>query len=204
MGYTTYFCGEIQITPPFNPHEVEYLKRFNKTRRMDRVRGPYFAEPSDNFGQSHEQDVRAYNLPGFGQPGLWCHWAPTEDGTAIVWDEGEKFYDAGEWMRYFIETFVRPNAELQRFLSGEFRSEGSERWLTDPSFEHFTFDHTCNGEIYADGESSDDFWKIVVVDNVVACHDAEIVYADEFVARVAARAECDPALRAELVRRLGT
>jgi len=169
---------------------------------MNRARGPYYAEPVGNHGQNHEEDVEDYNVPGFDQPGLWCHWVPADDGTVIVWDEGEKFYAAGEWMRYFIDTFVRPGCELQRFLAGEPRSDGSERWLTDPSFEHFTFDHVCNGTIYADGESSDDFWKIVVTDNVVAVFDAEIVYADEFVARAAARAVRDPAVRRALIESL--
>jgi len=42
------------------------------------------------------------------QPGLWCQWAPNADGTAIVWDEGEKFYRYVEWLRYLVENFLAP------------------------------------------------------------------------------------------------
>lgn len=34
------------------------------------------------------------------QPGLWCQWIPTEDGTELVWDQGEKFYHYVDWLKY--------------------------------------------------------------------------------------------------------
>jgi hypothetical protein len=39
---------------------------------------------------------------------LWCKWAPSEDHTAILWDEGEKFYDYIEWLEYLIQHFLVP------------------------------------------------------------------------------------------------
>ena len=44
---------------------------------------------------------------GLAQPGLWCQWVPNASGTAIVWDEGEKFYYYIEWIKYLIEHFLR-------------------------------------------------------------------------------------------------
>jgi len=43
-----------------------------------------------------------------GQPGYYCQWIPTEDGSAIEWDGGEKFYDHIEWMGCLVEHFLNP------------------------------------------------------------------------------------------------
>lgn len=36
MGYTTYFNGEMEITPELDPDQVAYLQAFNRSRRMKR------------------------------------------------------------------------------------------------------------------------------------------------------------------------
>jgi hypothetical protein len=71
------------------------------------------------------------------QPGLWCQWVPTDDGTMIVWDEGEKFYDYVEWLRYLIEHFLRP------------------------------WGYTLNGAVIWQGEESDDRGRIHVNNNAI-------------------------------------
>src|SRR5690242_19132511 len=114
MGYTTDFSGYVTVTPPLNAAEIGYLNRFNRSRRMDRKRGPYYAQPGDNFGQDNTSDVRNYNSPPSGQPGLWCQWVPNEEGDAIAWDGGEKFYDSPEWMQYLIDHFLKPGAVASR------------------------------------------------------------------------------------------
>jgi hypothetical protein len=158
MGYTTTFQGRIGVTPPLNPAEIEYLNRFSTTRRMDRENGPYYANPgSDGFGQDEEPDILNYNNPADGQPSLWCQWVPTEDGTAIVWDGGEKFYESEEWMTYVVNHFIKPNGHAKG----------------QPGFEDFTFDHVCNGVIYAQGEEMADRYAIVVRDNRVHSGDAK-------------------------------
>lgn len=78
-------------------------------------------------------------------PGHYCQWIATNDGTQIEWDGGEKFYDALEWMQYIVEHFVLPGH------------------------------HEANGEIFADGEETDDIWWIVVENNVVTRDEAKIV-----------------------------
>lgn len=202
MGYTTYFSGEVGIDPALNTYEIDYLTRFSQSRRMNRRNGPYYADPGDDFGQSGGGDVIDYNAPGFGQPGLWCEWIPSADGTEIAWNEGEGFSPADAWMAYLIDTFLCPGCELQRFLADEHRPQGCEQWMIDPAFEHFSFDHVCNGVIFADGEASDDFWKLVVTDNQVAVYGAEVIHSDELLDHVVAKANADEDLRRALLARL--
>jgi hypothetical protein len=135
-----------------------YLLHFSETRRMrrnpqiaqalpDPVRaavglpigpeGAYFVGGEGYSGQAHDDSVLDYNKPPRGQPGLWCQWIPNEDGTAIVWDDGEKFYCYVEWLEYLIEHFLRP------------------------------WGYLLNGEIKWQGEDEADQGKIVVTDNGV-------------------------------------
>jgi hypothetical protein len=55
---------------------------------------------SGPFGHGHDDDIRELNKPPAGQPGLWCRWERTKDGTAIKWNGVEKSYYAEEWMTY--------------------------------------------------------------------------------------------------------
>lgn len=167
MGYTTYFEGAVNIEPPLNEHEISYLKDFGSTRRMDRENGPYFVKGTGDFGQGRDPDIRDHNEPPEGQPGLWCQWEPTDDGKHIEWDGGEKFYNAEDWMAYIIDHF------LNRDVSASVREDMIRQ---DPRFEHFTFDHICNGVIDASGEYPDDLWRIVVEDNNVTRQEAVITY----------------------------
>ena len=62
----------------------------------------------DIAGQSRTPDVLAYDTAPDGQPGLWCQWAPTDDGAAIAWNGEEKFTAYDHWLRYLIEHFLAP------------------------------------------------------------------------------------------------
>jgi hypothetical protein len=149
MGYTTEFSGQIDVVPPLDKDEIAFLKKFNQSRRMDREKGPYFVDGTDSYGQGRDADIRNYNEPPEGQPGLWCQWVPTECGCAIEWDGGEKFYDSAEWMKYIVEHFLKPGA------------------LAIGKVPAIKGGHVLNGEIMAQGEDSDDRWKLIVKDNVV-------------------------------------
>lgn len=138
---------------------------------MKRKAGPYFVEGSGFRGQGHDDDVIDHNGPPDDQPGLWCQWEPTADGRFIVWDGGEKFYSAPEWMKYLIDHFLKPGAEAQQLV------DGIQDKVPTP-FTHFTFNHTLNGEIFAQGEDPDDRWVLVVKDNEVSVASAEITYRD--------------------------
>lgn len=95
--------------------------------------GAYFVGGQGFMGQGGDDSVVEYNeAPGMtkwrypdeeydrylarrqeaiengAQPGLWCQWTPNDDGTAIVWDGGEKFYDYVEWIEYIIRNFLKP------------------------------------------------------------------------------------------------
>lgn len=160
MGYTTDFDGQITVEPPLNAEEVHYLMLFAGTRRMKRGNGPYYVRGSGSFGQGSDPDIQNYNEPPAGQPGLWCQWVPTEDGAAIKWDGGEKFYHSPIWMQYLIEHFLKAGARAAKDLP------------------FLQANHVCNGVIYAQGEDPDDRWKLVVKDNVVSVKRGTVVYED--------------------------
>jgi hypothetical protein len=149
VGYTTSFSGSVRISPPLNAEEIAFLTKFNETRRMHCQQGPYYVDRGGFMGQDHDLDVLDYNRPPPGQPGLWCKWRPTEDGTKIVWDGGEKFYDSPEWMKYIIAHFLAPGA------------------IAKSELPFLQANHTVSGTIEAQGEESDDRWDLVVQDNRV-------------------------------------
>jgi hypothetical protein len=162
MGYTTEFIGAVTVEPPLNDAEQEYLARFSGTRRMRRRSGPYHAVDDGNFGQSRTDDVIDFNEPPVGQPGLWCQWVPSDGGRSIEWDQSEKFYYADRWMKYLIDHFLKPGAEASR--------------TDDPQFADFTFDHTVNGVIEAQGEEYSDRWRLVVENNRVFTESGYVAY----------------------------
>lgn len=97
-------------------------------------------------GQRHDASVVEYNDSPTGQPGLWNHWIPNEEGTAIEWDGGEKFYEYIAWLEYIIKHFLKP------------------------------WGKTLNGEVEWEGEDSSDIGKIIVEDNVVTAKEGRVVY----------------------------
>ncbi len=144
MGYHTDFYGSFTLDRPLTPEHAAYLKAFNTTRRMKRnaekasaladpIRvavglpigdeGGYYVGASGFMGQDRDASVVDSNHPPIGQPALWCQWTPNEAGTAIVWDEGEKFYSYVEWLQYLIDHFLRPWGYK---LTGEVRWEGED------------------------------------------------------------------------------
>jgi hypothetical protein len=147
MGYTTEFSGRIAVVPPLSADEIAYLNKFGKTRRMTRKSGPYTVDGTGLHGQDTSDGDVIADEPSEGQPGYWCQWVPTDDGTAIEWDGGEKFYESEEWMRYIIEHFLAPTHICPLpILTG----------------------HICNGSILAQGEEITDRWQLIVADNVVS------------------------------------
>lgn len=145
MGYSTSFEGQVAIAPPLNPTEIAYLRDFAESRRHQRPEGPYSTHDYSYSELGHPD----YNTPPDGQPALWCNWEPTDDGTGIRWNGAEKFYDATKWMQYLIDHFLKP--------------EGAAKG--QPGFEAFTFDHTVNGVIQAQGDDPADAWELLVLDN---------------------------------------
>lgn len=129
MGYHTEFDGQFNLDKPLADNHKVYLEKFSNTRRMkrnaqivsnfkDTVRdsvglpigkdGGYYVGAKGFAGQDRDSSIVDFNNPPDGQPGLWCQWIPNQEGTAIEWGGGEKFYDYSEWLQYLIQNFLKP------------------------------------------------------------------------------------------------
>ena len=159
MGYTTWFNGSFKFDRPVEDWLVEYINKFNKTRRMKRdnakikelfpnweklcldgnlgEQGEYFIGGLGYYGQDKDGSVLDNNGPASTQPGLWCQWVIEGNNDELMWDEGEKFYDYVEWLEYMIDNFFDP------------------------------LGYVLNGDVTWDGEESDDTGVIHVENNVV-------------------------------------
>lgn len=159
MGYTTDFYGSFGFNKPVTEELAEYINKFSSTRRMQRNveeikksfpnweelcfngklgdEGEYFIGGEGFMGQGTEATIINYNRPPSTQPGLWCKWVVSEDGTRLEWDGGEKFYNYVEWLKYLIDNFFAP------------------------------LGYVLNGNVEFQGEDYDDFGTISVEDNIV-------------------------------------
>lgn len=178
MGYSTDFFGDFRLDRPLTAPHAEYLRAFSATRRMGRdvtvvatlpdpireaaglpvgPEGGYclVAVPSPLLRGGDWQAARKaagildYNHPPKGQPGLWCQWVPNEDGTAIEWDGGEKFYDYVPWIAYLIEHFLQP------------------------------WGYVLNGTVEWIGEDPDDRGRIAITNNRLRKQFGRVVYDEE-------------------------
>lgn len=171
MGYTTRFKGQFHLDKPLAPAHDAYLTQFAGTRRMkrdplvanglpDSVRraahlpigndGAYFTGGLGFKGQERDISVLDSNLPPDGQPGLWCHWIPSAEGTEIIWDGGDKFYEYIPWLKYLIGHFLNP------------------------------WGYTLNGQVTWKGEDADDKGVIDVVDNIVSSDIPSVVLSKKY------------------------
>lgn len=80
MGYTTKFMGEFKFSRNLTEEEIRILTDFHDERHED-------------------MDEKA---------SLYCQWVPNEDGSALVWDQAEKFYRYLEWLQELIGRFFTP------------------------------------------------------------------------------------------------
>lgn len=157
MGYTTDFYGQFDVTPTLKPEDKLFLEKFANTRRMKRncstalygVEGEFYVEGEGFRGQGDDLTVVNHNAPPSTQPGLWCQWIPSEDGTAIFWDGGEKFYEYVPWIEYLIEKILAPRG------------------------------YTLNGTVDWVGEDRNDQGRIRIVNNVVKTQTAKMIYEDD-------------------------
>jgi hypothetical protein len=131
MGYTTNFDGQFKLNKTLDLETYQFLTKLSTTRRMKRavdakygVEGEFYVDGGGFLAQDREDNILNYNSPPSTQPGLWCHWIPTEDGNYIEWDEGEKFYYYVEWIEYIIEKILIPRGYS---LTGEVAWEGEEQ-----------------------------------------------------------------------------
>lgn len=151
MGYTTEFQGSFKLDRPLDPHHLAYLKKFSGSRRMrrDEVITREVADPLREavglpvgfegcycVSDDYDTGVIDSNKPP-KQPGLYCQWEPSDDGSSIAWDQGEKFYAHHCWLVYYIEHFIKP------------------------------WGYKLNGIVTYQGEDEEDCGRYVIIDNVV-------------------------------------
>jgi hypothetical protein len=141
MGYDTNFCGSFELDKPLSKERIAAGLPIGK-------QGAYFVGGLGFAGQDDDASIIECNTPPDGQPGLWCQWVPSNDGTAIVWDGSEKFYGYVEWIEYLIEHFLKP------------------------------WGYVLNGEVEWFGEDANDRGMICIADNVVKVKVAKITYEE--------------------------
>jgi len=151
MGYTTDFVGHIDIHPPLNDAEIDYLLAFAGSRRCVREGGPYAVPGNPAAEDPRDFPVDDYNASAPGQPGLWCGWEVCWDGCCLTWSGNEKSSAMPEWLRYLIGHFLKPRASA----SGH------------PGFEEFGFDHVLDGQVVGCRRDTKELFAIVVENNRV-------------------------------------
>ncbi|CAH6419704.1 Hypothetical protein HVR_LOCUS780 [uncultured virus] len=161
MGYSTDFTGQFNLDKPLTEAHAAYLRKFSETRRMKRDNGlieplldplriaaglpvghegEYYVGDKPQMITKHNS-ILNYNAPSSTQPGLWCQWVPTADYKSIMWDQGEKFYNYTEWLKYIIQHFLQP------------------------------WGYVLNGSVDWQGEDTNDHGTIIVVNNVITTPD---------------------------------
>lgn len=108
MGYTTKFTGQINLSRPLTMGEAKNLLEI----REDPDLAP-------------------------GCPDSYLQWVPTDDLAGIVWDEGEKFYEYVEWMRWLCDHLTMLDVRANGILvwSGEETGDTGTLTVTDNQVE---------------------------------------------------------------------
>ena len=103
MGYDTTFEGRFQLNRPLSEEHEAVLEEL--------------ADGEHVFGE----DGKPLREKSSGRPCVYCQWRPSEDGTEIELDLGEKFYGWLEWLEYLVEHRLKPWGYV---LSGQVRWRG--------------------------------------------------------------------------------
>ena len=151
MGYTTIFEGKFELNKTLDGETYKLLKGLANTRRVKRnskILEEFGFGNAEEFGVDGEfviegewnrmdPSVINYNEPPCTQPGLWLQWIPTTDRKGLIWNGGEKFYKADEWIGYLVESILKPRG------------------------------YVLEGVVNAQGESEDDQWHIQIENNKI-------------------------------------
>lgn len=152
MGHTTY-VGHIAISPPLSPREVDAVRALNQTRRWDGPGGALRTAIHPVDDECPEGVTDAYNRPAPGAPGLWCPWTACERGHCLHWDGREKPHEGERWLRWTIDTLLRPGAEIA----------GTD-WARQHSL---TCDHVLEGILVGERHETGELLALGVSDNTV-------------------------------------
>ena len=120
-----YFIGETQTTPESEENPFGYAY---KESIIDHNSAPGTPPNEDGLASFHKwikATEKAVN-EGKAQPGLWCEWIPSKDGTALLGpDEEAKFYGCYAWLHYLVNNFLEPWGYT---ITGEVVREGEDSW----------------------------------------------------------------------------
>jgi len=143
MTYNVEFKGQWNLNLPLNNNHRLYLIQFSNIRHMKRdvnkvefipddlrtsvgltigTDAEFFVGGGGSFGQERDVSILNYNKPPSTQPGLWNGWVPNSNGTAIIWDEIENFYNYVDWIQYMIKNFFNPWGYI---LNGDIAWQGN-------------------------------------------------------------------------------
>ena len=200
MGYTTDFQGQLNFDRVLTNEEVNYIKKFNDSRRMKRDvsklyelykgeggnpflpkeetygnEGEYFVGGTGEYGQDRDDSVIDVNQ----SPGSVIKGKDEDFGT--YWERHTKqiqggLCQPGLWCQWTVE---------QQFEGGEYVLvwDGGEKFYNYVEWLKYLINHffekwgvKLNGEITWEGEDSKDMGKIIVVDNDVTVKVARITY----------------------------
>lgn len=89
MGYTTFYIGKIELDRQLPPELILELEEFSQV---------YHEKEIYTGSRSEWKDQQL--------PSQYCQWVPSVGGTALVWDRGDKFYGAKEWIHWLAETYL--------------------------------------------------------------------------------------------------
>ena len=102
MGYSTEFYGEFKLN-----RELSH-KEWLELRALASYNDSLYA----NYTDTPETIPKSY-----------LQWEPNEDGTAIRWNGGEKFYDYIHWLRWLTKRYLKPHGLV---INGKIEWRGDE------------------------------------------------------------------------------
>ena len=119
MSYSTTFFGRFMLAPPLSSEHYAILKDLADEEHT----------PGEDGKPLREDDS--------GYPCRYCQWRPSEDGSGIEWDLGEKFYCWLEWLTYIVQRYLK------------------------------TWGYQLNGKVHWRGTEPEDSGVIYVMDNQI-------------------------------------
>lgn len=151
MGFNTEYLGQLTITPPLNPMEVQWLRGFADWGALGD--GDAFSLPMNPRAELSAAFKRAGGaLPSSRTiPHGVRDWVVCEHGGHLRWRRAEKSNDAVRAIGFLVGHYLGCQALAQQ--SGH------------PDFASFTFDHRLNGVIAGQRDDTDELFLLRVVDN---------------------------------------
>jgi hypothetical protein len=125
VGYTTEFSGQFRLDRKLAPEHEAYLRAFNEARHMrfnmkrvgrvpDSARaaaelpiGPDGAYCVFTRGAQTSRNLVLEDVSPLGPNcSRYCGWVPTDDGSGLTWDGGDKFEGYATWLAFVVEHFL--------------------------------------------------------------------------------------------------